>query len=62
MQKGDKVEYRPVGGAQDNVSHSVGQVVDVHGSGADLRYSIKNNNTGKTTSYQEKNIVRKLES
>lgn len=70
MQKGDKVEYRPVGGAQDNVSHSVGEIVDVHGSGAvrdnrmpsmlsnglrvrfqDLRYSIKNNNTGKKTSY-----------
>ncbi|KAF8127046.1 hypothetical protein EV363DRAFT_1267809 [Boletus edulis] len=61
-QKGDRVEYRPVGGGNDNVSHSVGEVVDVLGSGAELRYSIKNDNTGKKTNYQAKNIVRKLES
>ncbi|KAF8557451.1 hypothetical protein OG21DRAFT_1505418 [Imleria badia] len=61
-QKGDRVEYRPVGGAHDNVSHSHGEIVDVHGSGADVRYSIKNDNTGKKTSYQAKNIVKKTES
>ncbi|KAN0093236.1 hypothetical protein V8E55_004020 [Tylopilus felleus] len=60
--KGDKVEYRPVGGGSDNVSHSRGEIVGVHGTGADLRYSIKNYNTDKKTTYQEKNIVRKLES
>ncbi|EPQ54239.1 hypothetical protein GLOTRDRAFT_18905, partial [Gloeophyllum trabeum ATCC 11539] len=28
-QVGDKVEYRPVGGAEDNVSHSTGEIVDI---------------------------------
>ncbi|KAG8213422.1 hypothetical protein J3R82DRAFT_11924, partial [Butyriboletus roseoflavus] len=51
-QIGDKVEYRPVGGAQDNVSHSVGEIVEIRGSGADLRYRIKNDHTLKVTSYQ----------
>ncbi|KAH7928078.1 hypothetical protein BV22DRAFT_1031075 [Leucogyrophana mollusca] len=55
--KGDKVEYRPIGGSGDNVSHSVGEVVEVQGSGSDAKYTIKNDNTGKSTTYQEKNIV-----
>ncbi|KAH7884529.1 hypothetical protein F5I97DRAFT_1812315, partial [Phlebopus sp. FC_14] len=49
---GDKVEYRPVGGASDTVSHSVGEIVEIHGSGEDATYSIRNDNTGKTTTYQ----------
>ncbi|EGN98880.1 hypothetical protein SERLA73DRAFT_136893 [Serpula lacrymans var. lacrymans S7.3] len=73
--KGDKVEYRPIGGDSDNVSHSVGEVVEVQGSGAvsifsvnpahpltfpqDAKYTIRNDNTGKATTYQEKNIVSK---
>jgi hypothetical protein len=26
LQTGDKVEYRPIGGASDNVAHSVGEI------------------------------------
>jgi hypothetical protein len=26
MQTDDKVEYRPIGGASDNVAHSVGEI------------------------------------
>ncbi|KIJ67087.1 hypothetical protein HYDPIDRAFT_109094 [Hydnomerulius pinastri MD-312] len=57
--KGDKVEYRPIGGNTDNVARSVGEVVEVQGSGADAKYTIRNDNTGKNTTYQEKNIVGK---
>jgi hypothetical protein len=28
-QTGDRVEYRPIGGGTDNVSHSTGEIVDV---------------------------------
>ncbi|KAI6003416.1 hypothetical protein EDC04DRAFT_2563366, partial [Pisolithus marmoratus] len=60
-QAGDRVEYRPVGGSEDTVSHSTGVVETTEGAGEQTRYVIKNDNTGKSTSYQEKNIVRKLE-
>ncbi|KAL4064504.1 hypothetical protein V8B97DRAFT_2006413 [Scleroderma yunnanense] len=60
-QEGDRVEYRPVGGATDTVSHSKGVIEAVEVSGDDKRYVIKNDNTGKTTSYQEKNIVKKID-
>ncbi|KAF8513186.1 hypothetical protein BU17DRAFT_95687 [Hysterangium stoloniferum] len=56
---GDKVEYRPVGGAADNVSHSEGEIVEIIGSGENTRYAIKNNKTDKVTHYQEMNIVKK---
>ena len=29
LQKGDKVEYRPIGGAEENVAHSTGTIEDV---------------------------------
>lgn len=29
LQKGDEVEYRPIGGAADNVSHSTGTITEV---------------------------------
>ncbi|KAI6006534.1 hypothetical protein F5J12DRAFT_692060, partial [Pisolithus orientalis] len=50
--QGDHVEYRPVGGAEDTVSHSTGVVEAVEGTGDQTRYVIKNDNTGKSTSYQ----------
>ncbi|KAL1748688.1 hypothetical protein HDZ31DRAFT_60136 [Schizophyllum fasciatum] len=55
--QGDRVEYRPVGGESDNVSHSTGEIVSVEGSGEDVKYTIRNDNTGKETTYQPKNIV-----
>ena len=53
LQPGDFVEYRPIGGAQDNVVHSKGeikQVIETEGGG--VRYAIKNEHTGKVTKYQ----------
>jgi hypothetical protein len=29
VQEGDKVEYRPIGGASDNVSHSTGEITHI---------------------------------
>jgi len=59
---GDFVEYRPIGGAHDNVSHSKGEIENVFESGdGHIRYAIRNENTGKTTNYQESNIVGKTE-
>ncbi|KZP23781.1 hypothetical protein FIBSPDRAFT_1042634 [Athelia psychrophila] len=55
--KGAKVEYRPIGGESDNVSHSTGEITSVEGRGEDARYTIKNDNTGKETTYQAMNIV-----
>jgi len=57
--KGDKVEYRPIGGASDNVSHSTGEIVEVKTSEGEKSYVIRNDNTGKETTYQEMNIVGK---
>ncbi|KIM68435.1 hypothetical protein SCLCIDRAFT_1209249 [Scleroderma citrinum Foug A] len=59
--QGNHVEYRPVGGASENVSHTTGVIEEVQEHGDDKRYAIKNDNTGKTTSYQGKNIVQKIE-
>ncbi|TFK50130.1 hypothetical protein OE88DRAFT_1661701 [Heliocybe sulcata] len=57
--KGDKVEYRPIGGESDNVAHSTGEIVDIIEEGGETRYAIKNDNTGKTTNYLDMNIVGK---
>jgi len=54
--KGDKVEYRPIGGASDNVSTSTGEITAIT---ADGEYTIRNDNTGKETTYKEMNIVGK---
>ncbi|KAI0064743.1 hypothetical protein BV25DRAFT_1913928 [Artomyces pyxidatus] len=59
-QTGDKVEYKPIGGSADNVAHSTGQVVNVVNEEGGTRYVIKNDNTGKETTYQEMNIVKKI--
>ncbi|KAI9000546.1 hypothetical protein BD414DRAFT_471976 [Trametes punicea] len=60
-QKGDKVEYRPIGGSEENVSHSTGVIEDVfEAEDGTTRYAIKNDNTGKSTNYQEMNIVKKI--
>ncbi|KAH9968738.1 hypothetical protein BC827DRAFT_1165208 [Russula dissimulans] len=56
----DRVEYRPVGGAADNVSHSTGKIKQVLDEGEEPRYVIINDNTNKETTYQEKNIVKKI--
>jgi len=59
--KGDKVEYRPIGGPSENVSHSTGVITKIHESeDGGTRYTIKNDNTGKETNYQEMNIVKKV--
>ncbi|KZT73135.1 hypothetical protein DAEQUDRAFT_722256 [Daedalea quercina L-15889] len=59
--EGDKVEYRPIGGAEENVAHSTGTVESVtQAEDGSARYAIKNDNTGKSTSYQEMNIVKKI--
>ncbi|KIK48092.1 hypothetical protein CY34DRAFT_72716, partial [Suillus luteus UH-Slu-Lm8-n1] len=50
-QPGDKVRYKPIGGAASNVNESVGEIVNVKGSGEDAQYTIKNDNTGKKTVY-----------
>ncbi|KAI0787909.1 hypothetical protein C8Q74DRAFT_1366713 [Fomes fomentarius] len=60
-QKGDKVEYRPIGGSEENVAHSTGVIQDVvEADDGSSRYSIKNDKTGKTTQYQEMNLVKKV--
>ncbi|KAI0833229.1 hypothetical protein BC628DRAFT_1342708 [Trametes gibbosa] len=60
-EKGDKVEYRPIGGSEENVAHSTGVIQDVtEAEDGSSRYSIRNDNTGKTTDYQERNIVSKV--
>ncbi|CCM04994.1 uncharacterized protein FIBRA_07192 [Fibroporia radiculosa] len=59
--QGDKVEYRPIGGDADNVAHSTGTIEKVtEAEDGTQRYTIKNDNTGKATNYQEMNIVKKL--
>ncbi|KAI0324591.1 hypothetical protein GY45DRAFT_1331367 [Cubamyces sp. BRFM 1775] len=60
-QKGDKVEYRPIGGSEENVAHSTGVIEDIiEAEDGSTRYAIRNDNTGKTTNYQEMNIVQKV--
>ncbi|EIW57337.1 uncharacterized protein TRAVEDRAFT_48376 [Trametes versicolor FP-101664 SS1] len=59
--QGDKVEYRPIGGAAENVSHSTGVIEEIiQSEDGETRYAIRNDNTGKTTNYQEMNIVQKV--
>ncbi|EPT05668.1 hypothetical protein FOMPIDRAFT_1111309, partial [Fomitopsis schrenkii] len=61
FQQGDKVEYRPIGGSQETVAHSTGTIERVgEAEDGSTRYTIKNDNTGKSTSYQEMNIVKKM--
>ncbi|KAI0635692.1 hypothetical protein C8Q77DRAFT_1099041 [Trametes polyzona] len=60
-EKGDKVEYRPIGGSEENVAHSTGVIEDIfEAEDGSVRYAIRNDNTGKTTNYQEMNIVQKV--
>ncbi|KAH8100003.1 hypothetical protein BXZ70DRAFT_1008519 [Cristinia sonorae] len=61
-QTGEKVEYRPIGGEHDNVAHSTGVItkIDKDEESGDNRYTIKNDNTGKETTYQAMNIVGKV--
>ncbi|KAG0691896.1 hypothetical protein DFH29DRAFT_840396 [Suillus ampliporus] len=59
-QPGDKVKYKPIGGATTHVSNAVGEIVDVKGSGEETQYSIKNDHTGKTTTYYARNIEGKV--
>jgi len=59
--EGDKVEYRPIGGSGENVAHSTGVISSVsEAEDGSTRYTIKNDNTGKSTTYQEMNIVKKI--
>ncbi|KAL1704126.1 hypothetical protein EV121DRAFT_206401 [Schizophyllum commune] len=56
--QGDRVEYRPIGaGTSDKVTHSTGEIVRIEGDGEDAKYTIRNDNTGKETTYQSMNIV-----
>ncbi|KAI0317070.1 hypothetical protein OF83DRAFT_1059273 [Amylostereum chailletii] len=50
--KGNQVEYRPVGGGNDNVAHSTGEVTNVVSEERGEKYTIRNDNTGKETTYQ----------
>ncbi|ODQ52828.1 hypothetical protein SAICODRAFT_7853 [Saitoella complicata NRRL Y-17804] len=50
--EGDKVEYRPIGGESDNVSHSTGVIEEIKEEDGVTKYTIKNDNTGKSTTYQ----------
>ncbi|EIN12907.1 hypothetical protein PUNSTDRAFT_131137 [Punctularia strigosozonata HHB-11173 SS5] len=58
--EGDKVEYKPIGGAADNVAHSTGVIEQIVDEGGEKKYSIRNDNTGKVTTYQEMNLVGKV--
>ncbi|KAI0072958.1 hypothetical protein K474DRAFT_1667176 [Panus rudis PR-1116 ss-1] len=56
--EGQNVEYRPIGGQAENVAHSTGTITKVFDAeDGTKRYTIKNDNTGKETNYQEMNIV-----
>jgi len=58
--QGDKVEYRPIGGQSDNVTHTTGVITKVEkADDGTNRYHIRNDNTGKETAYQDMNIVGK---
>ncbi|KAL2753260.1 hypothetical protein ACRALDRAFT_2110706 [Sodiomyces alcalophilus JCM 7366] len=66
---GDNVRYKPVGGPDSNTSESTGVIKDVltqpgrqaernvQASEEEPRYEIENNNTGKTTTIYESNIL-----
>ncbi|KAL1682739.1 hypothetical protein EV122DRAFT_274120 [Schizophyllum commune] len=55
--QGDRIEYRPIGGTSDKVTHSTGEIIRIEGDGEDAKYTIRNDNTGKETTYQSMNIV-----
>ncbi|WEW61808.1 hypothetical protein PRK78_007304 [Emydomyces testavorans] len=67
--EGQCVRYKPVGGPESNTSESTGIILSVSteptqqagrnvaASEEDPRYEIKNDNTGKTTTVYEKNIL-----
>ncbi|KAF2275417.1 uncharacterized protein EI97DRAFT_467991 [Westerdykella ornata] len=69
FKQGSSVRYKPVGGPESNTSESVGTIKSIlteHGQQAgrnvaaseeEPRYEIENNNTGKTTTIFEKNIL-----
>ncbi|EPY52359.1 hypothetical protein SPOG_01685 [Schizosaccharomyces cryophilus OY26] len=59
-QKGNKVEYHPIGGAT-GTSTSTGtilQVVKDDTGSEETRYEIQNDHTQKTATYKERNIAR----
>lgn len=67
--KGQMVTYKPVGGPDSNTPESTGKINDVltepgkqadrnvQASSNNPRYEIVNDNTGKTTSIYESNIL-----
>ncbi|KAI0031928.1 hypothetical protein K488DRAFT_86368 [Vararia minispora EC-137] len=58
--EGERVEYRPVGGQSDNVSHTTGTIISVFQEDGVSKYIIRNDNTGKETTYQEMNLVGRV--
>ena len=68
-QKGQTVRYKPVGGPDSNTSESTGKITDVltepgvqaernvQASEDRPRYEIVNENTGKTTTVYEDNVL-----
>ncbi|CAI7580239.1 unnamed protein product [Penicillium glandicola] len=58
--EGDKVSYKPVGGAQSKTSTSVGVIRETLGgrssSDDEMRYKIENMHTHKSSSVKEGNI------
>ncbi|EPX73055.1 uncharacterized protein SOCG_00812 [Schizosaccharomyces octosporus yFS286] len=61
-QKGNKVEYHPIGGAS-GTSTSTGTILSVKddAGGEETRYEIQNDHTQKTATYKERNISRVLD-
>jgi len=59
--EGDQVSYHPIGGASDNVSTSTGEITNVVQEDGETKYTIRNDNTGKQTTYKEMNIVGPVE-
>ncbi|KLO10581.1 hypothetical protein SCHPADRAFT_999460 [Schizopora paradoxa] len=55
--EGDQVTYHPIGGASDNVASSTGQITSVFDDEGETKYTIRNDNTGKETTYKAMNIV-----
>ncbi|KAF9648946.1 hypothetical protein BDM02DRAFT_3186695 [Thelephora ganbajun] len=59
---GDFVEYRPIGGASDDVSYTKGEIKDIfEAEDGSIRCTIRNENTSKVTNHQEPNIIGKTE-
>ncbi|PGH14945.1 hypothetical protein AJ80_05708 [Polytolypa hystricis UAMH7299] len=67
--EGQSVRYKPVGGPESNTSESIGTIQsvltepgtqasrNVQASEEQPRYEVENQNTGKTTTIYEKNIL-----